>query len=217
MSELASRRPLASRDKAWARSFARFLRERGVHPNTISVFSVVFAALGALGFLLSGTPEHSAAWRGTALLVAVLGIFGRLLCNLFDGMVAVEGGMKTATGEIYNDLPDRLSDVALFVSAGIAAGHAQLGWAAACLAVLTAYIRYLGAGCGVGHFFIGPMAKQQRMGTLIAASVGSIALEPHFLAPGTLLMAALAAVVLGSVVTSVRRVRRIAAALRRSA
>ncbi len=32
------------------------------------------------------------------------------------------------------------------------------------LAVITAYVRSLGAAVGAGQFFLGPMAKQHRMG-----------------------------------------------------
>ena len=40
---------------------------------------------------------------------------------------------------------------------------ALLGWSAAVLAVLTAYVRVLGASLGTTHQFIGPMAKPHRM------------------------------------------------------
>ena len=43
---------------------------------------------------------------------------------------------------------------------------APLGWAAAVLAVLTAYVRVLGGSLGLTQHFIGPMAKQHRMFTL---------------------------------------------------
>src|SRR5438105_2817615 len=35
----------------------------------------------------------------------------RLLCNLLDGMVAIEGGFRSRSGEVFNELPDRVSDV----------------------------------------------------------------------------------------------------------
>jgi len=52
------------------------------------------------------------------LLLAVAGIQGRLLCNMLDGMVAIEGGRQTKSGEIFNDLPDRVADAVIFVCAG---------------------------------------------------------------------------------------------------
>ncbi len=33
-----------------------------------------------------------------------------LLANLFDGMVAVEGGLGTPSGILFNDFPDRIAD-----------------------------------------------------------------------------------------------------------
>ena len=46
-----------------------------------------------------------------------------------------------------------------------------LGWCAAVLAVLTAYVRVLGGSLGVTQHFIGPMAKQHRMFTLTIATL----------------------------------------------
>ena len=61
------------------------------------------------------------------LLIAAAGFIQlRRLCNLFDGMVAVEGGFKTKSGELYNDLPDRFSGA--LILAGKDAGPAP-DWA----------------------------------------------------------------------------------------
>ena len=86
-------------------------------------------------------------------------------------MLAVEEGFKTKTGDIYNDLPDRLADVAHpggrgLLRASSFADGVTLGWAAAMLAVFTAYVRLLAGSLGVTQHFIGPMAKQHRMFTL---------------------------------------------------
>jgi phosphatidylglycerophosphate synthase len=62
----------------------------------------------------------------------------RLLCNLFDGMVAIEGGRKEADGPFWNEAPDRASDILILAGAGLGAGAVGLGWAAAALAVATA-------------------------------------------------------------------------------
>ena len=45
----------------------------------------------------------------------------RLLCNLFDGMVAVEGGLGTPSGILFNDFPDRIADPLILICAGYAA------------------------------------------------------------------------------------------------
>lgn len=37
---------------------------------------------------------------------------------MLDGMVAIEGGHQSKAGPIYNDVPDRFSDVIIFFCAG---------------------------------------------------------------------------------------------------
>ena len=39
----------------------------------------------------------------------------RLLCNMMDGLVAVEGGLKSKAGDLFNEAPDRIEDVILLV------------------------------------------------------------------------------------------------------
>ncbi|MBC7661178.1 MAG: CDP-alcohol phosphatidyltransferase family protein [Chitinophagaceae bacterium] len=215
-----NRRPVASRNTSWAARISTFLKNAGVSPNTISISSSVFALIGATAFIMSCCAVDPVT-RGLWLVLGLAGILGRLCANLFDGMVAVEGGLKTPAGELFNDIPDRISDLVLLVAAGYVAAQGvehpelwiQLGWAAGALAIMTAYLRFVGAAQGVGHFFLGPFAKQQRMAALNAACVLSIALEPHLLAVGTIFRTALGAIVLGSIVTCIRRVRAIAGAL----
>jgi phosphatidylglycerophosphate synthase len=148
------------------------------------------------------------------LAVAAAGIQLRLLCNLLDGMVAVEGGLQTKTGEVYNDLPDRVADVLIFVAAGYAVrawlGGLALGWSAALLAVFTAYVRMLGGTVGLKQSFIGPMAKPHRMATLTVACLLSM-VEARFLQSGSILWTALIVINLGCLVTIMRRTRRIVA------
>jgi hypothetical protein len=80
-----------------------------------------------------------------------------------------------------------------------------LGWTAALLAVLTAYVRALGGALGLRQSFAGPMAKPQRMLTMVAAVLLSI---PETLVAGyagRALVAALAVIATGSAVTAIRR------------
>lgn len=173
-----SRRPLKSRNTRWAVAIARFLVRARVRPNTISLASIAFAVLAAVFLWLSG---RAGDWFRSALFVgAICGIQLRLLCNLFDGMVAIEGGFKTMTGEIFNELPDRFADAAIFVGAAYSLPEfvwmREAGWAAAVLAVITAYVRALGASMGAGQHFIGPMAKPHRMAVMtIACLIAALA------------------------------------------
>ena len=207
----APRRILSTRKAGWARRLAHLLGRAGVRPNAVSLASVVFAlaASGAYGL----APAAGPAVRTAALVLAAAAIQLRLLCNLLDGMLAVEEGFKTRTGDIYNDLPDRVADVFILAGAGYSiqavAGGVTLGWAAAVMAVFTANVRLLGGSLGVTQHFIGPMAKQHRMFTLTIATLAA-AVETTLGLPPRALRIGLVAIVAGSVVTSVRRTVRIA-------
>lgn len=206
-----ARRPLKTRQAAWANRLAQLLVKWHVSPNAISMASIFFAA-GA-GAALYFSAKVAGGERALLLVLAVAGIQGRLLCNMLDGMVAIEGGRQTRSGEIFNDLPDRIADALIFVCAGYAAREhpfgVELGFIAATLAVFTAYVRMLGGASGLKQNFIGPMAKQHRMFTLTLACVLSI-FEVNFFAAGTVLWAALIIVNLGCLVTIWRRTARVA-------
>ena len=207
-----TRRPLKSREMKWAKAIAVLLARAGVRPNIISVAGTIFAALAGVSFWFAGQTECN--WRWSIFLVlAVFGMQLRLLCNLFDGMVAIEGGFKTKAGEIFNELPDRFSDAFIFIGAACSlpenAWTRELGWAAAVLSVITAYVRALGASMGAGQQFIGPMAKQQRMALMTATCfIGAFAPLAPALAKAIPL--ALGLVVVGCVITIFRRGCRIA-------
>ena len=191
---------------------AATLRRAGVQPNQISVLSAVCALLGAGALVASGFDVPR--WvRAASLLLAAGCVQLRLLCNLFDGLVAVEGGLRTKTGEIYNELPDRVSDILLLGAAGYACGGPDwappLGWAAAALAVCVAYVRALGGQLGTAQQFCGPMAKQQRMFVLTVACVATAG-ERLLGWPLRSMAVALGVILLGSALTAARRTVRIA-------
>lgn len=172
-----ARRPIKARNSRWANAAASYLARRGVTPNSISIASVAFAMLAATAFLALRFISSNVA-QALLFVVAIAGIQGRLICNLLDGMVAIEGGKKTKSGAIFNDLPDRIADPLIVVPVGYAITTlpyaAELAWFAALMAVLTAYVRVLGHSAGTTDYFIGPMAKQHRMATLTAACALSV-------------------------------------------
>lgn len=209
----AARRPLKSRDTAWARTLARALADRRVAPNHISLASLAFAALGAAAMLAA--PFASGGGRAALYLAAAAAIQLRLLCNLLDGMVAVEGGLKSPSGDLYNEVPDRLADPLLMVPAGYACGLAwgpELGWLAGLLALFTAYLRALGGSLGLAQDFQGPMAKPHRMAAMTIGLLTAALCTPWGL-DGAALGLALLLIVAGAVLTAVRRTRGILAGL----
>ena len=211
-----ARRPLKSRQTRWAAASAAWLGRRGVTPNAISVVSIGFAVLAGAsyaGCAYTGMPPGAV---GGLLVLACAGIQGRLLCNLLDGMVAVEGGRGSVVGEIYHDAPDRVADVVILAAAGYAAGGTYgpvLGWLAVVVALFTAYVRVLGRSLGAGVYFIGPMAKQHRMAALTVANLAAAAVI-RWGWHRQVLHAGLALIVLGAVVTAARRLARITRDLR---
>jgi phosphatidylglycerophosphate synthase len=216
MTDLENRRPIKARETGWARRFAATLAKAQVQPNLISATSVAFAVLGGAMLAFSGILPDWA--RPVALIVAAASVQGRLVCNLLDGMVAVEHGQGSPAGPIWNELPDRIADLLFFVGAGYAAyglgwniGPA-LGWLAGTLAVLTAYVRELGRGMGFPADFSGPMAKQQRMAALTILCLIA-ALEPLWEGHGLVMVAGLIVIVALTGWTVIRRVRRLALAL----
>ena len=205
MGQQENRRPITARGSGWASSLSAALARSSVTPNQISVLSIFFAAVGAA--VLAWTPSPA------ALLLCAVCIQLRLACNLLDGMVAVEGGKKTATGVLYNELPDRIADSLFIVALGYAIGMSWLGWLGALLAVLTAYVRVLGGSLGQPQDFRGPMAKQHRMAVLTVACLAGAA-EMYW--NGTRYSLLLAAIVIaaGSLLTCITRTRSIVSQMR---
>lgn len=223
MSQGSDRRDIPQRSTGWAAKSADILAAAKLTPNQISLGSVLFAAIGAAALIWSAQTEDSTA-RAVLLAAAATCIPLRLLLNMLDGMLAVEKGMSSPVGDIYNELPDRISDVLFLGAAGIAAAGlltvgevdlgVMLGFLAAILALLTAYIRSLGAALGTGNFFDGPLAKPHRMWLLMIGVLLSIA-EPWLpLSDGWVLFATLVLIAAGSLITCMRRLRRVSAVLR---
>ena len=200
-----NRRPLETRSHAWAQALARVLIAARVTPNAISVASVLFAALGAALVVLARGPVGFVAAAACVQL--------RLLCNMLDGMVAIDGGRQTATGALYNEIPDRIADSLLIVGLGVAGGAPWLGWLGALGAAVTAYIRVLGGTLGLPQDFGGPLAKPHRMFVMTVGSLGA-ATEAAFIGTRYSLLVAAWIIAVGSLLTCVLRSRRIAARLR---
>ncbi len=210
----SDRRHVPARELGWSKSLASMLAQANISANAISLAGVGAAALAAAALVATrqtdGIIQHG-LWVAAGLLVGT-----RLLCNMLDGMVAVEWGRASPVGALYNEIPDRVADLLILVGAGFSAGgHEVLGYAAAFAAVFTAYVRVATRSVGAPSDFGGPMAKPMRMAIVIlcTAYLGftPASWHPQLAASGYGLMTlALAVIALGSVVTCVVRVRRAA-------
>lgn len=210
MPDTANRRPLASRQSRWAGQVARWLASTRVTPNQISMAGMVAALAAGLCFWAAG----GASPRWLFLLLGALGCQARLLCNLFDGMVAIEARRAAPDGGFWNEFPDRVSDMLILVGVALGVGDPALGWAAVSFAFLTAYVRELGVTCGAGADFAGPMAKQHRMALITGAALMSV-FEPLWGDEGVTFELALWLVTVGAAATALRRSWRLVRTLRR--
>jgi phosphatidylglycerophosphate synthase len=205
MNKPEARRPLASRSTRWAGFLANTAVRAGFTADGISILSLVFSAAGAAGLLLVPKP-----WN---LLAAAACVQLRLLCNLLDGMVAVEGGRKSKLGVLYNEVPDRVADSLFLVALGYLISIPWLGWLAALAAAVTAYIRVLGGTFGLVQDFRGPLAKQHRMAVMTAGCL--LGIGEHFWTGGQRIVEAAAWIIaIGAIVTCGTRIRAIAAQLK---
>jgi len=210
------RRPIATRNRKWAQDATGWLASRNVSPNAISIAGMFACIVGGVALALTSVSNYRILW-----LIAALGAQLRLTANMLDGMVAIASSRTSRTGELYNEVPDRISDAAVFIGAGYAwGGNITLGYIATILAIFTAYIRAAGKIAGAPNEFCGPMAKQHRMLVITLICVYA-AITPQSWQMISfndsrigLMSLGLLVIVVGCVITVLRRIGRIVHALK---
>lgn len=218
--QVSDRRPIASRRRRIWQLTAKALARSGMRPNTISILGMTAALLAGAALSATQRAPSDVGQRLLWLISAALAQL-RLLANMLDGMVAIEAGVASPVGELYNEVPDRISDAAVLIGLGYAAdGSPALGYLAACAAVFVAYVRAQGKAAGAPSEFGGPMAKPHRMFVVTLVAL-YMALAPSDWRPmpahgWSLPAMALLAIVAGCAVTAARRLGRIARALRQT-
>jgi phosphatidylglycerophosphate synthase len=209
----AWRRPIAHVFRQTAHATVGWCIRLGISANAVSYSSIIASAAAAVCF-----------WQARPLpdlLIPAVGFcYVRLWLNMLDGMVALASHTASRTGEIANELPDRISDVLIFV--GVAHSgfcHPLGGYWAAIFALLVAYVGTLGQAVGAQREFSGIMSKPWRM---VALNAGAwITLGLVWFADGEIRYAGLTIldwthvlVIVGSVQTIAIRLVRIVRALR---
>jgi phosphatidylglycerophosphate synthase len=202
-----SRRPIAAVFRQTGDAAMRFCVHHGIHPDAISYLSIVAALIAAICFWKSGATR----WL---LIIAPLFCYLRLWFNMLDGLVAFAAGKASRRGEILNDLPDRISDIVVFV--GVAHSglmNPLIGYWTAISAVLTSYVGLFGQALGVQRQFGGMMSKPWRMVVLHIGAWLTFFFAPESSATFTVLDWTCLVVVAGCFQTIVVRLKRITAAL----
>src|SRR3989442_6798189 len=210
------RRPIATRNRKWAQATTTWLAARNVSPNTISIAGMCACIVAGIALGVTSIADYRILW-----LIAALGAQLRLTANMLDGMVALASGRASKVGELYNEVPDRISDAAVFIGAGFAwGGNVTLGYIATILAIFTAYVRAAGKIAGAPNEFCGPMAKQHRMLVVTLISVYA-AIQPQSWpiigfndSQIGLMSFGLVIIIAGCAFTVIRRVSRIGRALK---
>jgi len=214
--QAVDRRPIATRNRKWAQDATAWLASRNVSPNAISVAGMCACIIGGIALALTSVLDSRILW-----LVGAVGAQLRLTANMLDGMVAIASARTSKTGELYNEVPDRISDAAVFIGAGYAwGGDVTMGYIATILAIFTAYIRAAGKIAGAPNEFCGPMAKQHRMLVITIVCIYA-AISPRSWQMINfddwqigLMTVALLVIVVGSMITITRRINRIVHALK---
>jgi phosphatidylglycerophosphate synthase len=210
------RRPIATRNRKWAQDATAWLASRKVSPNAISIAGMCACIVAGCALGITSIVNYRILW-----LIAAAGAQLRLTANMLDGMVAIASTRTTKTGELYNEVPDRVSDAAVFIGAGLAwSGNTTLGYIATILAIFTAYVRAAGKIAGAPNEFCGPMAKQHRMLVITLVCLFA-ALTPrswqfitcYDLQIGVMTLGLLI-IIAGSIITVIRRLARISRALK---
>src|SRR5213078_621984 len=210
------RRPIATRNRNWAQATTTWLAARNVSPNAISIAGMCACIVAGIALGVTSISDYRVLW-----LIAALGAQLRLTANMLDGMVAIASGRTSKIGELYNEVPDRISDAAVFIGAGFAwGGNVALGYIATILAIFTAYVRAAGKIAGAHNEFCGPMAKQHRMLVVTIACLYSAVVPRSWQlfqfnnVEFGVMGVALFLIIVGCLITVSRRLNRIAHVLR---
>ena len=133
----------------------------GIHPNILTALGVLSAA--AAGACL---------WRGWYAAAPVF-VLIRMLLNVADGQVARKTRRTSRVGAVWNEVSDRLADIALFGGAALAAPVGlALGLATLAAVELVSYVGILPQALGLTRQYGGVSAKIPRQIVLMIAAVG---------------------------------------------
>ena len=162
---------------AWLDGLVGRLAAAGVAPDAVTWAAVPVAVVGGIALLAS--PALPLVLVLVPVLVAV-----RLILNLVDGALARSTGRSHPRGELYNELGDRLADIAFLVPVAFLPGAQRetvlLGVTGA---VLASFVGVTARAAGAPRLYGGVLSKPGRMILLAVFAVGALVLGPSAWGP----------------------------------
>lgn len=170
------------------------LVRRRVSPDVLTLAAIPVGLVASACLLLSPTVH--------ALLLAVpLLAAARLVLNLLDGAVARRAGRMHPRGELYNELGDRLADIAFLTPVAVLPGADRtLVLLGVIVTVFASFAGLAPRAAGAERVYRGILSKPGRMGLLGICSIGAFVVGPEAWGPfGPLLL-------LGTILTAAERI-----------
>jgi CDP-diacylglycerol--glycerol-3-phosphate 3-phosphatidyltransferase len=179
------------------------LAKAGVTPDQVTLAAVPVAMLGGACLLVS----PAAPWL--LLLVPVL-VVARIVLNLIDGNMARRTGKTHPRGELYNELGDRLADVAFLAPVAFLEGAIpEVVLLGVLTGVLASYTGITARAAGGERIYRGILSKPGRMALLVVCSVWAFVAGPAdttaWAVFGPVLLAGTALTLLERIVVAIRR------------
>jgi CDP-diacylglycerol--glycerol-3-phosphate 3-phosphatidyltransferase len=179
------------------------LAKAGVTPDQVTLAAVPVAVLGGACLLLS--PRVPALLLAVPLLVVL-----RILLNLVDGNMARRTGKIHPRGELYNELGDRLADIAFLAPVAFLPGASpQMVLLGVLMGVMASYVGITAKAAGGERIYRGILSKPGRMTLLVVCSLWAFIAGPAdttaWAVFGPILLIGTALTLLERVVVAVRR------------
>jgi CDP-diacylglycerol--glycerol-3-phosphate 3-phosphatidyltransferase len=179
------------------------LARAGVTPDQVTLAAVPVAILA--GACLLASPSVPALLLAVPVLAGV-----RILLNLVDGNMARRTGRIHARGELYNEVGDRMADIAFLAPAAWLPGalpHVVL--LGVMTGVMASYVGITAKAAGGERIYRGILSKPGRMALLCVTCVVAFVLGPAdtrpWLAFGPLLLLGTTLTLIERIVIAIRR------------
>jgi len=179
------------------------LAKAGVTPDQVTLAAVPVAVLGGACLLLSTSVP--------ALLLAVpLLVVLRIVLNLVDGNMARRTGKIHPRGELYNELGDRVADIAFLAPVAFLPGASpQIVLLGVLMGVMASYVGITARAAGGERIDRGILSKPGRMALLVMCSLWAFVAGPTdttaWAAFGPILLVGTTLTLLERILVAVRR------------